>query len=619
MAGLCQEPRPIGYRMIPVTAMPPFTKLYTVCTKEAKGSVILGAARFSVGQSAGNAQEKSHIHQAASDSRIWLCFEPWRRGRDSNPRYLAVRLISNQVHSTTLPPLRGSEIIAQDMRWIERLLLLSIIFFIAACGERDGRLPFPTPAQHDLVVLVRPGLLTYATDENGNPSGLEYDLVQVFAQELGVGVKYIVTEPEELNADLAESRYHLAIGWLTPSADPSQQSTPPIFQTRDILIQHEATLPLTEAAQLSGKTVHVMAGSRQAKTLQKLAKEIPDIHIVEFNGADILSLLERLGNRRIEYVAVDDSLEDLANQHIPNLRASLALSESQPVAWGLGRHPNVELKARIDKFVERVQRDGTLARLEDRYLGHVRRLTHADIIKFLGEIETTLPKFRKSFQAAQVLTGIDWRLIAAVSYHESHWDPNATSYTNVRGIMMLTEDTADRLQGNNRLNANESILAGARYINLLKEQLPEETEEPDRTWLALAAYNIGPGHFNAARTLAKQQNADPNAWYEMKRILPKLSQPKVYQQLKTGRARGGEAVILVENIRSYYDILQRNTAPFAPTPRAAEGLKRLVIEIEERRKAYVKRTTAARAISGINGTASPGLKLPATGSIQDFA
>jgi membrane-bound lytic murein transglycosylase F len=117
-----------------------------------------------------------------------------------------------------------------------------------------------------------------------------------------------------------------------------------------------------------------------------------------------------------------------------------------------------------------------------------------------GEIETTLPKFRKSFQAAQVLTGLDWRLVAAVAYQESQWDPNATSYTNVRGIMMLTEETADRLQVSNRLDANESILAGARYINLLKDLLPEETEEPDRTWLALAAYNIGPGHFNAART-----------------------------------------------------------------------------------------------------------------------
>ncbi|MDE2440415.1 MAG: membrane-bound lytic murein transglycosylase MltF [Betaproteobacteria bacterium] len=491
------------------------------------------------------------------------------------------------------------------MRWIERLLLLIVVFFIAACGEDGSHLPFPTPAQHDLVVLIRPGQLTYTTDENGNPAGLEYDLTQAFAQELGVGVKYIVAAPETLESQLAESRYHLAAAWLSPSNDPSLLTTPPIFQTRDILVQHEATLPLTSTTQLSGATVHVMAGSRQAETLRKLAREVPNIRIVEFNGADIFELLGQLGNRRIEYVALDESLEDLANQHVPNLHSSLLLSDSQPVVWALGKHPNAELKARLDAFVERVQHDGTLARLEDRYLGHVRRLEQADIVKFLGEIETTLPKFRKFFQAAQMLTGIDWRLIAAVAYHESQWDPNATSYTNVRGIMMLTEDTADRLQVSNRLDPRESILAGARYISLLKEQQLEEAEEPDRTWLALAAYNIGPGHFNAARTLARQLKADPNAWYEMKRILPMLSQPKVAQQLKIGKARGGEAVILVENIRSYYDILQRNAAPFGPTPKAAESLKRLVMEVEERRKAYAKRMAAAKSIGeptdGING------------------
>ena len=482
------------------------------------------------------------------------------------------------------------------MRWIERLLLLIVVFFIASCSEHFGRLPFPTPAQHDLVVLIRPGQLTYTTDENGNPAGLEYDLIQTFAQELGVGVKYLIAEPDTLEARIVDTRYHLAAAWLSPGADPSMQTTPPIFQTRDILIQHEATLPLSGPEQLGGKRVHVMAGSRQAETLRKLAKEIPDLKVVEFNGADILDLLEQLGNRRIEYVALDESLEDLANQHVPNLRSSLALSDSQPVVWVLGRQPNAELKARIDAFVERVQHDGTLARLEDRYLGHVRRLEQADIVKFFGEIETTLPKFRKYFQAAQVLTGIDWRLIAAVAYHESQWNPNATSYTNVRGIMMLTEETADRLQVSNRLDPSESILAGARYINLLKDQLPGDAEEPDRTWLALAAYNIGPGHFGAARTLARQLKADPNAWYEMKRVLPKLSQPKIAQQLKIGKARGGEAVILVENIRSYYDILQRNAPPFGPTPKAAESLKRLVQEVEDRRKAYARRMAAAKAI-----------------------
>ena len=204
---------------------------------------------------------------------------------------------------------------------------------------------------------------------------------------------------------------------------------------------------------------------------------------------------------------------------------------------------------------------------------------------------------------------------------ENVTDPNATTYTNVRGIMMLTEETADRLEVGNRLDPSESILAGARYLNLLKEQLPDEVEEPDRTWLALAGYNIGPGHLSAARTLARQLKADPNAWYEMKGVLPRLAQAKYFQQLKTGRARGGEAVILVENIRSYYDILQRNAQPFAPTPRAAESLKRLVIEVEERRKAYVKRTTAARSISAMEAeqTTDPGIKLPTTGNTPGLA
>jgi membrane-bound lytic murein transglycosylase F len=490
------------------------------------------------------------------------------------------------------------------MRRIKRLLLLAMCFFVACCGDSGSRLPlpFPTPAQHDLVVLIEPGLLTYSTDDNGNPIGLEYDLAQAFAQELGVAARFEVVAPEQLDARLAEEKYHIAAAWHSPGGDPAVQSTPPIFLTRDIIMQHEASLPLTETSQLAGKTVYVMAGSRQAGTLNRLARDISQLKVVEFSEGSILELLEKLGNQHIQYVAIDENFEGIANQFVPNLRTTLPLSDSQPVVWHLGAHPNPELREKLNAFIERVQHDGTLAQLEDRYLGHVRRLTQADIVTFLGEVETTLPKFRKSFHAAQALTGIDWRLLAAVSYHESHWDPNATSYTNVRGIMMLTEETADHLQVSNRLDPNESILAGARYINMLKEQLPDEVSEPDRTWLALAAYNIGPGHFNSARLLTKQLKGNPNSWYDMKRVLPKLAQPKYFTQLKTGRARGGEAVVLVENIRSYYDILLHNAPPFAPTPSAAESLKRLVIEIEERRKAYVKRVSAAKSISAISPT-----------------
>lgn len=453
------------------------------------------------------------------------------------------------------------------MRWLKRLFaLMGILAIVAASGYFFARrpLPFPTPGQQDLVVLTRQGPLTYLADENGNASGLEHDLIEAFALELGVGVRYIVVQPGEMADRLGDEDYHLATAWLSPSDDPEMQATPPIFMSRDILMQNEASLPLTEVSELAGKTVHVMANSRQAASLKRLAREVGDLKIVETGEGDVLDLLEKLGTRNVDYVVIDERLVDVANQYVPSLRATLPLGEAQPIVWQLGHHPNAELNARVRAFVERIQLDGTLERFEERYFGHVRRLDQFSVTRFLAEIRTTLPRLRPYFEAAQTATGLDWRLIAAVAYHESRWDSSATSFTNVRGIMMLTEETADRLGVSNRLDARESILAGARYINMLKDMLPAEIAEPDRTWLALAGYNLGPGHLNAARTIAKQLNADPNAWFEMKRILPLLAKPQYYQRLKAGKARGGEAVILVENIRAYYDILVRNEAPYQP-------------------------------------------------------
>lgn len=452
------------------------------------------------------------------------------------------------------------------------LFALLLILLLTGCGEGwRTPLPFPTPGKQDLVVLTRPGPLTYSADEAGTISGLEYDLVTLLAEELGVRAEFVVLPPGELNSQLLEGRYHIAAAWLSPSSHTDMQGSPPIFSTRDVLAQHEGSLPLTSLEQLAGKTVHALAGSRQAATIRRLAAEIQDLTLVEVGQGDILDLLDSMGDHKVSYVAMDGRLEDLANQHIPTLRTTLTLSDTAPITWWLGKSPNPEVKARVDAFIERVRKDGTLARLEERYFGHVRRLKQIDIEKFFGQIETTLPKLRKHFQDAERITGIDWRLIAALAYQESHWDPFATSYTNVRGMMMLTEETADRLGVSNRLDARESIIGGARYLNILKDTLPADVEEPDRTWLALAGYNIGPGHLNAARTIGRQLKANPNAWYDMKRVLPLLAKPQYYNRLKSGRARGGEAVILVENIRSYYDILTRNEAPLPMLDLSAPG------------------------------------------------
>ena len=162
------------------------------------------------------------------------------------------------------------------------------------------------------------------------------------------------------------------------------------------------------------------------------------------------------------------------------------------------------------------------------------------------------------------MSGVDWRLIAAVGYQESHWDAAATSPTGVRGLMMLTEETADRLQIKNRLDARDSIVGGARYFALLREALPPRIPEPDRTFLALCAYNQGLGHLEDARIVAQSSKLNPDKWQDVRQGLTRLEDPATFQTLKHGYARGSEALQFVDSVRNYYDILVRLEPRMAP-------------------------------------------------------
>lgn len=174
---------------------------------------------------------------------------------------------------------------------------------------------------------------------------------------------------------------------------------------------------------------------------------------------------------------------------------------------------------------------------------------------FAQRIETRLPRYRGLMQSAAREQGLDWPLIAAMSYQESFWNPDATSPTGVRGLMMLTLQTAKELSVTDRLDPRESIHGGARYFAQLKSRLPEHIEGPDRTWMALAAYNMGMSHLEDARVLTQHLGKNPNVWSEVKQQIPLLEKKQYYQYLRNGYARGNEAVVYVERIRQYHTIL----------------------------------------------------------------
>ncbi|MEQ8950810.1 transglycosylase SLT domain-containing protein, partial [Parvibaculum sp.] len=170
-------------------------------------------------------------------------------------------------------------------------------------------------------------------------------------------------------------------------------------------------------------------------------------------------------------------------------------------------------------------------------------------------IDERLPDYEKAIRRAARENNLPWQLLAAVAYQESHWDPDAVSGTGVRGFMMLTQQTARELGVENRLDAQESIAAAARYLADLKSRIPVSVEEPDRTWFALAAYNLGLGHVYDARALAARLGRNRDSWTDLRRVLPLLNNAAYADGLKHGRARGGQAVHFVQQVRTYMHIL----------------------------------------------------------------
>jgi membrane-bound lytic murein transglycosylase F len=436
---------------------------------------------------------------------------------------------------------------------------LLLFALLAGCA----RLEPPGPAQPLIVGLPADPVFQQSSPAAEGMEGFSRDFAKLLAESLGVEVRYVTAPDYPALLDMVRSgKVHFAAGVPALGGDALLRFTPALRETRQVIVQHTSALPVDSAEKLAGREIALMAGSPQATAIAAL-NITPSPILVEHKEGDELDLLTAVARRRHDLAASDDLHFAVASNHHPDLDVAIELPEKLAYVWAF--HTNQEaLREQAVRFIEAMAQDGTLRRLDDRYFGHIHRLDEKDIAAFLEHTRTRLPHFKHDFQEAQEITGIDWRLLAALAYQESKWDPNAASPTGVRGIMMLTEDTADRLKVTNRLDPQQSIRAGAKYLAMLMDDLPPEIGHPDRLWFALAAYNLGMGHLNGARHFAPGLKKDPNSWTDMKQVMPLMSRPEYYSRLKSGRARGGEAVILVENIRNYFDVLSRLEPVYTP-------------------------------------------------------
>jgi membrane-bound lytic murein transglycosylase F len=393
---------------------------------------------------------------------------------------------------------------------------------------------------------------SYSMD-NGVPSGIDYELASLFADYLGV--KLVITPQRnisELFSGLEKNDADIIAAALiyNPERMEKFQVGPAYYSVSQQLVYKQGTKKPNNLDTIKNPLT-VSEGAAHIATLNYLQRtKHPNLQWQALQNQSSRELLRRLANGTVAYTIADSVTVSAFQRVYPQIAIAFDISEEEPVMWYMKRSKDDSLYAAMLDFFNQVSEDSTLARLEEKYLGHIGGFDYVDARTFVKALETTLPEFQPLFEK-HATANIDWRLLAAVSYQESHWNPLATSSTGVRGLMMLTRSTAESLNVIDRLDPDQSVRGGVEYIESLLKRVPKTIPEDERIWFALTAYNMGFGHMQDARRLTEIQKADPNRWADVKQRLPMLTQRNHYKLTKYGYAKGYQAYRYIENIRRY--------------------------------------------------------------------
>lgn len=441
------------------------------------------------------------------------------------------------------------------------LILLGLVPLVAlSCDQPVFRDDLEAiKARGELKVITRNNATCYYEGPHG-PVGFEYDLAKAFAEHLGVKLKLVILDTyQEMVSTLLSGDADLIAAGLTASDHHEQHldfGPGYLDVNRQVVGRRDGPEP-KNVKDLSGELLCVSAGTSHEQFLLKLKQQYPELSWKSIPGYETEQLLELAWQGSVPLTIAYSDIIDVNLRYYPELMVHFNLGKGQRLAWAM--HPqNRRLQAAVYNWFNQESTTALLKRLKQHYYKHLEVFDYVDLMRFRRRLTHRLPQYQKYFEEAGKKYGIDWKLVAAQAYQESHWNPKAKSFTGVRGIMMLTLETARHFKVESRLDPKESIYAGTRYLARLHSRLGDEVPEPDRTYMALAAYNVGWGHLEDARTLALRLGKAPNTWHDVRSTLPLLRQKKYYKTLEYGYARGTEPVRYVECIRTYYKILMQN-------------------------------------------------------------
>ncbi|MDU9050434.1 MAG: membrane-bound lytic murein transglycosylase MltF [Candidatus Electrothrix sp. Rat3] len=445
------------------------------------------------------------------------------------------------------------------------LTILSTGVFFAAffavvpdCLQPSGTLRDIRQQQKLRVIMTNNANVYYRYREEY--MGFEYDLVRAFAEYLGVDLEIMTPEWDTMFQLLDAGKADLVAAGLTvtPSREALADFSDGHLEVQQQVIVHKSNDTLQELADLEGKIIHLRAGTSYAERIREFREDGYALQTVLHRNLPTEELIRQVAIGEIEATVADSNIALLNQRYYPDMRISFPIEEVQTVAWAV-RTGETELLNQINTFFELIKENGVFGRIYERYYRDVSIFDYVDLKKFHKRLKTRLPKYKHIIRKETKKYGFDWRMIVAVMYQESHFDPRARSHTGVRGLMQVTKATAREMGIRNRLDPAQSIRAGVGYLAKLYARFADIKDADERLLFALASYNIGYGHVRDAQKICRRKGWNHRRWAAMEKALPLLRLKRYYKDTEYGYARGTEPVRYIRRILLYFDIIKQKS------------------------------------------------------------
>lgn len=409
--------------------------------------------------------------------------------------------------------------------------------------------------QPEIKVLTLRSPLVYATDKTGHRFGVDHDLLENFADHYNLKIKFIpvANELEMMNA-LRTGLGDVAAGRLPTPYDSKGFLVGPTYEETFLSLFCHKKSKVEHISDLKDKSIGLLSRDNISSLSNRLLQMVPQANVFVETSASPKYLFAQMAQRDLDCVVAENLEGEFFARSYRSIEKIVSVTKPYSLSW-LVRPGMTDLNRLMQAWYQKASRADEIMRVHDRYKLYLSELDRRDVLHFMKRTRRTLPSLEQDFKEAALEHRLPWQLVAAVAYQESQWNNDAVSHTGVRGLMQLTQSTAEHLGVEDRTDPLQSIWGGSKYLRYLLNKTPSYLNYKDRLSLALASYNIGFGHLRDAQKLAEKRGKNPYSWRHLREILPLLEDPSYAKDLEYGLARGRETVDFVDRVTGFYNLM----------------------------------------------------------------